>query len=71
MLPKYAEFMPHDINSCYLGALSIYLMYKYATFMCEAVEKAKEFEDQYKVKKNIYKKFKFIKFNLFFDISTA
>lgn len=59
MLPKYAEFMPHDINSCYLGALSIYLMYKYATFMCEAVEKAKEFEDQYKVKKIFIKNSKF------------
>lgn len=51
--------MPHDINSCYLGALSIYLMYKYATFMCEAVEKAKEFEDQYKVKKIFIKNSKF------------
>ena len=63
--------MPHDINSCYLGALSIYLMYKYATFMCEAVEKAKEFEDQYKVKKIFIKNLNFFNLNLFFDISTA
>jgi hypothetical protein len=46
-------------------------MYKYATFMCEAVEKAKEFEDQYKVKKIFIKNLNFFNLNLFFDISTA
>jgi hypothetical protein len=41
--------MPHDLNSCYLTALNVYLMLPYAIYMSEAKEKAKEFREKFKV----------------------
>jgi hypothetical protein len=48
-LPQFADLMSHDLNSCYLNALNVYLMLPFAIFMSDAKEKATEFRSKYKV----------------------
>jgi hypothetical protein len=70
-LPQFADYMSHDLNSCYLNALNVYLMLPFAIFMSEAKEKAKEFRSKYKVtllkeieRKKLTQKFKDFFFSL-------